>query len=188
MAAILDGRSVDTTMGFSPTGGLVMGTRTGDLDPGVAVYLLETRRLDAAGLSELVNKEAGLLGLSGTSSDIRDLTRSAPTDRRAQIAIDVFCYVARKYLAAMVVALGGLDGVVFTGGIGEHSAEVRSEICSGLAFLGIQLDNDLNRAGADVISKDASIPVRVMHTDEDGMIARHTEQVIGGKDGKHVRI
>lgn len=187
MAAIRAGRSADTTMGFTPTGGLVMGTRSGDLDPGVAVYLLETRRMDAAGLSTLINRDSGLLGLSGRSSDMRDVLGAAEADQRAREAVDVFCYVARKYLASMVAALDGVDEVVFTGGIGEHSAEIRSRICSGLAFLDIALNDDLNGTDAGIISEEGSITVRVMRTDEDGMIARHTADVMSGKDGEHVR-
>jgi acetate kinase len=188
IAAILEGRSVDTTMGFTPTGGLVMGTRSGDLDPGVAVYLLESHGLDANGLSVLVNRESGLLGLSGLSSDVRDLISAASSNDRAALAIDVFCYAARKHTAAMAAVLDGIDAVVFTGGIGEHSAEIRSRICSGLSFLGIELDESRNAAGADRISSDGHVSVMVMQTDEDGMIARHTAQILDGKDGDHVHV
>jgi acetate kinase len=188
MAAILAGHSLDTTMGFTPTGGLVMGTRSGDLDPGVLVYLLESRHLDAKKLSALVNREAGLLGLSGLSSDVRDLVSAASRNERAALAIDVYCYVARKHAAAMAAALNGVEALVFTGGIGEHSAEIRARICSGLGFLGIELDGPRNAAGADLVSREGRVPVMVMRTDEDGMIALHTAQILDGKDAEHVHL
>lgn len=188
IAAIHEGRSLDTTMGFTPTGGLVMGTRSGDLDPGVTVYLLNSHGLDAIGLSVLVNREAGLLGLSGLSSDMRDVVSAASTNNRAALAIDVYSYVARKHLAAMAAALNGVDTLVFTGGIGQHSAEIRRRICSGLSFLGIRLDESRNAAGQEVISSEGHVSVMVMQTDEDGMIARHTARILDRKDGGHVHV
>jgi acetate kinase len=188
IAAIRGGRSTDTTMGFSPTGGLVMGTRSGDLDPGVLVYLLESRGMDVSGLSRLVNRESGLLGLSGSSSDMRDLLLAEAGDERASMAVEVYCYVARKQLAAMAAALDGVDLLVFTGGIGEHSAEIRKRICSGLGFLGVALDDRRNGTGAGTISSDGTVTVMVVPSDEDGMIARHTAEVLGTKDTEHVRV
>jgi acetate kinase len=179
MAAVRAGISVETTMGFSPAGGLVMGTRSGDLDPGVLIYLLEQGMTPKA-LDELVNKQAGLLGVSGTTEDMSELLESEATDPRAAEAIELFCYQARKFLGALTAVLGGLDTLVFTGGIGEHAASVRARICEGLEFLGIRLDERRNVSSEPVISRDGSpTTVRVIKTDEDLMIARHTRQVIG---------
>jgi acetate kinase len=190
MTAVHHGVGVDTTMGLTPTGGLVMSTRTGDLDPGVLLYLLESRNLDPAALSRLVNKEAGLLGVSGSSDDMQDLLAREAADPRAAEAVALFCYQARKFLGALVAALGGLDTLVFTAGIGEHAAVIRARICDGLAYLGLRLDAARNAAHAPVISGDASrVVVRVIPTDEDLVIARHTRRVIaeGGVDhGDHV--
>ena len=187
MAAVHHGVGVDTTMGLTPTGGLVMSTRTGDLDPGVLLYLLESRGLDAAALSRLVNKQAGLLGVSGTSADMRDLLEREEADPRAAEAVALFCYQARKFVGALVAALGGLDTLVFTAGIGQHSAAIRARICAGLEYLGVQVDAACNAAHAPIISSDASrVVVRVMPTDEDLMIARHTYRVVAEEGAVHV--
>ncbi len=179
MAAVRGGVGVDTTMGFTPTGGLMMGTRCGDLDPGVVVYLLEQRRISPAALSDLVNRQSGLLGVSESSADMRDLLAKETNDERAAEAIALFCYVARKHLGALAAVLGGLDALVFTGGIGEHAPVVRQRICDGLEFLGVQLDAERNKANADVISAaGGAVSVRVMPTDEDLMIARHTRRML----------
>src|SRR5918911_484286 len=179
MAAVRGGVGVDTTMGFTPTGGLVMGTRSGDLDPSVPLFLLEERGLTPIEVSDLVNKQAGLLGVSGTSADMRDLLDREPEDGRAAEAVALFCYQAKKFLGALAAALGGADAPVFTGGIGEHFATVRERICEGLKFLGIRLDPDRNAAHAPVISSDdAAVTVRVVPTDEDLMVARHTRRLI----------
>ena len=173
LAAVLHGRSRDTTMGFSPAGGLVMGTRPGDLDPGITNYLLHTEKLTAPQLNHLLHHEAGLLGISETSADMRDLLASQATDARAAEAVELFCYQARKGVGAFAAVLGGLDTLVFAGGIGEHAAEVRARICAGLEFLGLELDAARNAAHAGVISSDASrVTVRVIPTDEERMIAR----------------
>src|SRR5919112_2622674 len=178
MAAVRGGVGVDTTMGFTPTGGLVMGTRSGDLDPSVALFLSEERGLTPTEVSNLVNKRAGLLGVSGTSADMRDLLDRELDDGRAAEAVALFCYQAKKFLGAMAAALGGLDALLFTCGIGEHSATVRERICEGLEFLGIRLDTDRNAAHAPVISSDdAAVRVRVVPTDEDLMVARHTRRL-----------
>lgn len=180
MAAVLDGRCIDTTMGFTPTGGLVMGTRCGDLDPGVLLYLLTERGLTPQQLNRLVNHESGLLGLSGVSSDMRELLQRRATDPAAALAVDVFCYQARKFVAALAAALGGLDTLVFTAGIGEHAAEVRQGICKGLAWLGVKLEAGRNARHEGVISADGSaVTVRVVPTNEELMIARHTARVLG---------
>jgi len=186
MAAVRGGNAMDTTMGFTPTGGLMMGTRSGDLDPGVLLYLLNAEQLDPATLSRLVNREAGLLGVSGISGDMHDLLDREATDRCAREAIALFCYQARKFLGALITTLGGLDTLIFTGGIGEHAAPVRQHICAGLEFLGIQVDPRLNEQHASIISRRGSpVTVRVMKTDEDRMIARHTYRLIlqGGAHG-----
>jgi acetate kinase len=179
MAAVRGGNCVDTTMGFTPTGGLAMGTRSGDLDPGVLVHLLRSRRMEIDVLDALVNEESGLLGVSGTTSDMRDLLAREGEDRRAAEAVDLFCYVARKHLGALVAALGVLDTLVFTGGIGEHAAPVRERICAGLGFLGVRLDPDRNAKGEGVVYWEGSrVAVRVMPTDENLMVARHTRRLI----------
>jgi acetate kinase len=179
MAAVRGGVGVDTTMGFTPTGGLVMGTRSGDLDPSVPLFLLEERGLTPIEVSDLVNKQAGLLGVSGTSADMRDLLDREPDDRRAGEAVALFCYQAKKFLGALAAALGGLDALVFTGGIGEHAAPVRERVCEDLEFLGIRLDPDRNRAHAPVISSDGTrVTVRVIPTDENLMVARHTRRLV----------
>ena len=179
MAAVRDGAGVDTTMGFSPTGGLVMGTRSGDLDPSVPLFLLEERGMSPTQVSDLVNKQAGLLGVSGTSADMRDLLERGASDPHAAEAVALFCYQARKSLGALAAALGGLDALIFTGGIGEHSSSVRERICEGLGFLGIRLDPDRNAEHAPVISHDGDpVTVRVIPTNENLMVARHTRQLI----------
>jgi acetate kinase len=179
MAAVRDGAGVDTTMGFSPTGGLVMGTRSGDLDPSVPLFLLEEWGLTPTQVSDLVNKQAGLLGVSGTSADMRDLLELGASDPHAAEAVALFCYQARRFLGALAAALGGLDALIFTGGIGEHSSSVRERICEGLGFLGIRLDPDRNAEHAPVISHDGDpVTVRVIPTDENLMVARHTRQLI----------
>jgi acetate kinase len=182
MAAVWGGVGVDTTMGFTPTGGLVMGTRSGDLDPSVPLFLLEERGLTVTEVSDLVNKQAGLLGVSGTSADMRDLLDREASDPRAAEAVALFCYGAKKFLGALAAALGGLDALVFTGGIGEHAGPVRERVCEGLEFLGIRLDRGRNAAHAPVISGDAAeVTVRVVPTDEDLMVTRHTRRLIEQK-------
>lgn len=172
LAAVRQGKSVDTTMGFTPTGGLMMGTRTGDLDPGVLAYLLSHRGLSPEDLTTLINRQSGLVGVSEISSDMRHLLDSARTDCRAADAVELFCYLARKQIGAMVAAMEGLDTLVFTGGIGEHSATVRWQICAGLGFLGVRLDPHANQAHAPIISTvTGPVKVRVINTDEELVIA-----------------
>jgi acetate kinase len=175
MAAVLGGKSVDTTMGLTPTGGLVMSTRSGDLDPGVILYLLEEKGMRPSTLNDLLNQHAGLLGVSGTTSDMRDLLSQEAKNLHAAAAVDLFCYQAKKYLGALAAVLGGLDTLIFTGGIGENAAPVRWRICQDMEFLGIRLDPGRNDANAPIISRsDSPASVRVMRTDEELMIARHT--------------
>jgi acetate kinase len=181
MTAIRDGRSVETTMGFTPAGGLVMSTRAGDLDPGVVLYLGRQLRHSPRRLSRLLNQEAGLLGVSGTSADMQVLLRRARSDPRARAAVDLFCYQAGKSLGALASVLGGLDLVVFTGGIGEHSAEIRRRICVFASHLGVRIDARRNVAHRPVISSGNSpVIVRVLPTDEERMIAAHTLRVLSG--------
>jgi acetate kinase len=179
MAAIRDGVGTDTTMGFTPTGGLVMGTRCGDLDPGVIVYLLRTQGLDADALNDLVNRKSGLLGVSGLSPDMRVLLAHEKDNPRAKLAIDLFCYQARKFIGSLASALSGVNTLVFTGGIGENASEIRHRICEGLEFLGIEVDVTQNSTSAEVISPaNRPVIVRVMKTNEELMIARHTHRLL----------
>jgi acetate kinase len=181
MAAVWRGKGVDTTMGFTPAGGLVMSTRSGDLDPGILVYLLEEKGLKPSGLSDLVNQQSGLLGVSGISSDMRDLLNKEESEPHAREAVDLFCYRAAKHLGALAAALGGLDTLIFTAGIGENSPVVRQRICQNLSYLGVQLDERQNRINAPVISvENGRVSVRMMKTNEDLMIARHTANLIQG--------
>jgi acetate kinase len=182
MAAVRDGTGVDTTMGFTPAGGLVMGTRTGDLDPGVAVHLLRAHGLDAEGLEHVVDRESGLLGVSGRSADVRDLLAARENgDEGAALALTMYETVAAKYVAALTTVLGGLDALVFTGGVGEHAAGVRDGIAARLAHLGVTVDGAANEAGASIISPpDAMVTVRVEPTDEELMMARHAVRLVGG--------
>jgi acetate kinase len=185
VTAVRDGRSVDTTMGLTPAGGVVMGTRSGDLDPGVMLYLLREQHLTPDAVNGVVNDTGGLLGVSGTTGDVRTLLGRRDTDPRAALAIGIFCYHIRKAIGAMTAALGGLDTLVFTAGIGEHSAEVRSEICRGLDCPGIRLDPSRNANHAQLISpEDAPVAVRVVGTNEELMIARHVGALMRASSGK----
>ena len=177
LAAVRDGKSIDTSMGFTPAAGLVMGTRTGDLDPGLVYYLQRTGNLTASELQRLVNDESGLLGVSETSSDMQELLRREASDVRVAEAVALFCYQAKKWIGAFAAALGGLDTLVFAGGIGEHAPPVRARICEGLGFLGVELSEARNRESASAISAASSrVTVRVIHTDEELMIARSVVQ------------
>ena len=173
LAAVKDGKSIDTSMGFTPTSGLPMGTRTGDLDPGVAWYLMQFEKFTPKQFSHLINHESGLLGISETNSDMRELTKIEETDGRAREAIELFCYQTKKWIGSFAAVLSGLDTLVFSGGIGEHSPEVRSKICDGLGFLGIELDEIKNMNNEPVISTGISkVEVRVIKTNEELMIAK----------------
>jgi acetate kinase len=173
LAAVRDGHSIDTSMGFTPTAGVPMSTRSGDLDPGLVSYLARTDDMTATRFHHMVNHESGLLGVSETSSDMRDLLAQEAADVRAAEAVALFCYQVKKWIGAFAAALGGVDTLVFAGGIGEHAALVRARICEGLSFLGIELDGSRNADAAGVISTDTSrVTVRVIRTDEELMIAR----------------
>jgi acetate kinase len=179
MTAVHDGKSIDTTMGLTPLGGLMMGTRTGDLDPGVLIYLLRRDAFDVAELDTILNHESGMLGVSGISADMQELLGRQSDSPEAAAAIDQFVYIARKHLAGLITALGGLDILVFTGGIGEHAPEIRRRISDGLAFAGIEIDTKANLDDAAVVSTgNSAATVRVIHTDEELMVARHTRAVL----------
>ncbi len=180
LAAVLDGRSIDTSMGITPTGGLLMSTRAGDLDPGLFGYLARTEGLSAEGFEQMVHRESGLLGVSETSGDLRDLLALQNHDVRAAEALALFGYQAMKWVGAFAAALGGLDTLVFSGGIGENVPQIRTRICERLGFLGIELDATANEHNAAVISAaGARVTVRVMRTDEELMIARSVQRVVG---------
>jgi len=180
LAAVLDGRCMDTSMGFTPTAGLVMGTRTGDLDPGLMSYLALTDAMTAAQFQTMVNHESGMLGLSESSADVRDLLDREAHDPRAAEALALFCYQAKKWVGSFAAALGGLDTLVFAGGIGENAAPVRKRICDGLNFLGIDIDEAANDQHADRISsRTGSVAVRVIRTDEESVIAAASIRLLG---------
>jgi acetate kinase len=173
MAAIRNGQSIDTSMAFSPTAGFPMGTRSGDVDPGLIWFLGAVQGMTTDQFYEMVNRRSGLLGVSETSADMRELLAKEASDHRAAEAIDLFCYQVKKWIGGFVAAIGGLDTLVFSGGIGENAVEVRSRICANLECLGICLDGTRNAVSAAVISVDSSpVTVRVIHTDEEMMIAR----------------
>jgi acetate kinase len=188
LAAVRGGKPVDTSMSFTPTAGLPMSTRSGDLDPGLVWYLARAENMSAKQFNEMVNFQSGLLGVSETSSDMRDLLDHETQDARAAEAVALFCYQAKKWIGAFAAALGGLDTLVFAGGIGENAPVVRSRICDGLGFLGIEIDEKKNEANEGVISSDARVAadgaasrvaVRVIHTDEELMIAKTVCGVLG---------
>jgi acetate kinase len=185
LAAVHHGKSMDTSMSFTPTAGLPMSTRSGDLDPGLVWYLASTERLDAKQFNKMVNSQSGLLGVSETSSDMRDLMKHEKKDARAAEAVALFCYQVKKWIGAFAAALGGVDTLIFAGGIGENAPVVRSRICAGLGFLGIDLDEKQNAKNAGVIStKTSRVPVRVIRTDEEWMIAKTVCRILSIKIGK----
>jgi acetate kinase len=180
LAAVLGGKSIDTSMGFTPASGLPMSTRSGDLDPGLVSYLARTEHITPMQFHELVNHESGMLGVSETSPDMRDLLSREAGDVRAAEAVALFCYQVKKWIGSFAAALGGLETVIFAGGIGENSPLIRARICAGLGFLGIELNNAKNDENAGVISTDAAwTTVRVIRTDEEHMIARSVCRVLG---------
>jgi acetate kinase len=174
-----EGKSMDTSMGFTPTAGFPMSTRSGDLDPGLLWYLARTEGLDAKRLYQMLNEESGLLGVSETSADMRVLLALEDVDVRAAEAVALFCYQIKKWLGAYTAVLGGLDTLVFTGGIGENSSVIRAKICEGMGYLGIELDEKNNTANESLISTvDSRVSVRVIKTDEACMIAKTVCQVL----------
>jgi len=182
ITAVRGGASIDTSMSFTPTAGLPMSTRSGDLDPGLGWYLFRAENVTARQFHHMVNHESGLLGVSETSPDMRELLSRSKNDVRAAEAIALFCYQAKKWICAMAGALGGLDTLVFSGGIGEHAPEARERICAGLGFLGIEINPRRNAANAAVISaKDGNVVVRVIPTDEERIIAETVSKLLKSK-------
>jgi acetate kinase len=177
IAATRGGRSLDTSMGFTPASGLVMSTRSGDLDPGIASFLARRLRMSTAGFQDMVNHRSGLLGVSGISSDMRDLQARSAGDPRAADAVDLFCYQARKWIGAYAAVLGGIDTLVFAGGIGENAPLIRARICESLGFLGVRLDRARNAANSPLVSR-GRVAVRVIPTNEELMIARSMMRVL----------
>jgi len=181
LAAVRNRQCVDTSMGLTPNGGVVMGTRTGDLDPGLVTYLLRSERWSADELDAVLTGKSGLLGLSGVTSDMRDLVAREPTDDRCHLAVEIFCYQIRKWIGAFAAALGGLDTLVFAGGIGEHAPLIRERICGDLEFLGVHIDGKSNATNAPVISPGGSpVTVRVIPTNEELMIAKEVSKLGAG--------
>jgi acetate kinase len=180
LAAVKDGKPVDTTMGLTPLGGVVMSTRPGDLDPGVPIHILRTTGMTTDQLEDMLSDGSGLRGVSNRTADMRELLASESTDPKCRLAVSIYCYEIRKRIGAYAAALGGLDGLVFAGGIGEHSPEIRARICDGLEFLGVRLDERKNAAHAPVISSsDGAVAVRVIPTDEEKMIAYAAHTLLG---------
>ena len=163
VTAVKDGKSIDTSMGLTPSGGVIMGTRSGDLDPGILVYLMREQKFDAAKLEDMIDHRSGLMGISATSSDMRRLHEASSDNPDARLAIDMFCYSVRKQIAAMIAVLDGIDLIVFTGGIGENDGAVRESICAGLSWAGVSLG-----------PAPSSVLVKVLASQEDEQIARHT--------------
>jgi len=179
LAAINQGKSMDTTMGLTPTAGVPMSTRSGDLDPGLALYLSHSENMDIASFSDMVNYKSGLLGVSETTSDMKALLQHEVEDNRAKEAVDLFCYQVKKSIGSLTAAMGGLDLLVFTGGIGEQAPKIRARVCEGLEFLGISIDENHNSSNAELISSSNSqVTVRVIATDESAIIAKDTWQLL----------
>jgi acetate kinase len=179
VAAVRDGRSVDTSMCFTPLGGVIMSTRSGDLDPGLVTYIARSGGLTPDQVEDLLSHKAGLLAISGSTGDMRQLLGRDRTDEACRLAVDMYTYQVKKWIGAFAAALGGLDTLVFSGGIGEHAPEVRRRICQGLEFLGVRIDQTRNATNSDVISiPDAPVVVRVIPTDEELMIAQAVHEVL----------
>jgi acetate kinase len=182
ITAVDKGKSVDTTMGFTPLEGLLMGTRAGDMDPYVPLFIQKVENLNPDQVSDLLNKKSGLIGISGVSSDMRDILATAGTNELSHLALDIYCYRIRKYIGAYAAAMGGLDAVVFTAGIGENSEPVRSLIVEGLAFMGIEVDKQKNVQAIskkmDISTPGAKVRTLVVPTDEEYVIARETERIV----------
>ncbi len=184
LTAVRDGKSIDTSMGFTPSSGIMMGTRSGDLDPGLMSYLSRNERMSPARFQKMVTSESGLLGVSDLSSDMQSLLEQEGNDVRASEAVELFCYQAKKWIGAFTAALGGVDAIIFTGGIGENAPVVRERICNGLGYLGIELNRKRNAMGAPTISRsNGRVKVRVIRTDEEQMIARSVCRILSlGKE------
>ncbi|MBW9155897.1 acetate kinase [Clostridium sp. FP2] len=181
IAAIKGGKSIDTSMGFTPLAGLAMGTRSGDIDPSIITFLMEELSLSSEELADLLNKKSGVLGISGISSDFRDLWDVAKNNKRAQLALDVFHYEVKKFICSYAGALGGVDCIIFTAGVGENSAKAREACCTGLEFLGVKIDSEKNNVAgiaAEISTPDSTVKVFVIPTNEELMIARDTKEVV----------
>jgi acetate kinase len=178
VTAVKNGKSIDTSMGLTPSGGVMMGSRSGDLDPGVLVYLMRERKFGAVMLEDLIDHRSGLTGISGIGGDMRRLHAAASSNPDARLAIDMFCYSVRKQIAAMMAVLGGVDLVVFTGGIGENDGEVRASICAGLSWAGVSLDDKWDHSHPDPVSQPAASRVMIFSSQEDEQIARHTGAIV----------
>jgi len=189
LAAIKHGKSIDTSMGFTPDSGVPMSTRTGDLDPGVAWFMMQSEHLTPKQFNHLISCESGLLGISETSGDMHDLLQLEETDIRAAEAVSLFCYQVKKWIGGFAAALGGIDTIIFTGGIGENSPSIRARICEGLGFLGIEINDERNQKNAAFISATSNVSIRVMHTDEEMMIAKLGYNMIGipAKEKLHIK-
>lgn len=184
LAAVKNGQSIDTTMGLTPAGGIPMSTRSGDLDPGVIYYLLKRKNLNAEQFNQIITEQSGLLGLSGSSADMKLLLEKEAYDQRAADAVNVFCYQARKTIGAYAAAMGGLDAVVFSGGMGENAPKIRARVCQGLDFLGIDIEAGRNNLNAEVISTNSSrVPVWVIHADEAITMARDVAKIMNPAEG-----
>lgn len=182
LAAVYKGKSIDTSMGFTPAAGIPMSTRTGDLDPGVAWMMMKAEQLTPNQFNQIVNKESGMLGISASSGDMNDLLAQEKTDVRSAEAVDLFCYQVKKWIGAFAAAMGGIDTLVFAGGIGENAPEIRKRICKDLSFLGIALDSRRNNTNQPVISKaTAEVSIRVIHTDEEAMISKIVNKMIAAQ-------
>lgn len=179
LAAVKKGKCVDTSMGFTPTGGTMMGTRSGDIDPGIAWYLMEKEKMNAATFSQLINHESGLLGVSGKSSNMQELLELRKSDKHAAEAVDLFCYHVKKWIGTFVAVLDGLDALVFSGGIGENASEIRSAICSNIGYVGIEMDEQKNKNHSFQIStQQSAVKIFVIPTDEELIIARNAERIL----------
>ena len=182
IAAVKGGKSVDTSMGLTPLEGLAMGTRTGDLDPAIVTFIMEKENLDINGINDLLNKKSGVLGISGVSSDFRDIEDAAAAgNERAKLALDIFANRVKKYIGAYAAAMGGVDAIIFTAGLGENSPETREDVCKGLEFLGVQIDTSKNKVrGKETIvsTEDSKVKVLLVPTNEELMIARDTKELI----------
>jgi acetate kinase len=179
VTAVQDGRSIDTSMGLTPSGGIVMASRSGDIDPGVLIYLMREKGYNAAALEELIDHRSGLLGVSAVSGDLRKLHQAEPSNSDARLALEMFCMSVAKTIAGMIVALGGVDTIAFTGGIGEHDIAVRANICDRLGCFGISFDEGANRSKAERIDQaDSACEVRVLPSQEDEQIALHVDSLV----------
>ncbi len=183
IAAVKYGKVVDTSMGLTPLEGLPMGTRSGDIDPAVVTFLMQKENMTAEEMDNYLNKKSGVLGISGVSSDFRDLAQAASEgNKRAKLALDIFVYRVKKYIGAYAAAMGGVDVIVFTAGIGENTPDIRSNSCAGLEFLGVKIDEDKNNTKGqemDISAPDSKVKVLVIPTNEELMIARETMELVG---------